>query len=457
MNINQEIRRIVEYQNTRLPKHDRKSKEFLEGLISKIIDSYKNKTYNFRKLKSFSIKQGTKKRRIKMFERFTTEEILCIFLKRELDRTFHIKYPNRNAFMRSTFDIVSSLKNMNDFVIFKFDFLDFFNSISSEFVLKKYIEDKIGDREFLELLNEFVSKTKYAYAGLNTSNIICEIVAKEFDNRLWIKLAGKGVIFYKRYIDDGLIIFNRFIEEEECKEIINKVIEEIFYSSQSLSIKQCRTKLNEEKLNYIARRNLDNNEKKFNFLGYEFAFYKSSSGDSGDGKLKIKYGITTDKIKKYNKRINSIVKAYVEKSISEELLRHQIKAFSHRTVYMVNHYKSVIWKSKGFISNYCELRDRTDNLTGETENFLKESIIRSFSNNGINPPYFIRCQNKLRDQSIYSLYNNLKNNKTLLFVEKIGINFNTLKKMCMQVEIDTNNKTYDDLVREYLIKVKVGH
>ena len=276
MNINQEIRRIVEYQNTRLPKHDRKSKEFLEKLINEIIDSYKNKTYNFRKLKSFSIKQGTKKRRIKMFERFTTEEILCIFLKRELDRTFQIKYPNRNAFMRSTFDIVSSLKNMNDFLIFKFDFLDFFNSISSEFVLKKYIEDKIGDREFLELLNEFVSKTKYAYAGLNTSNIICEIVAKEFDNRLWIKLAGKGVIFYKRYIDDGLLIFNRFIEEEECKKIINKVIEEIFYSSQSLSIKQCRTKLNEEKINYIARRDLDNNEKKFNFwLNLQFIDFSS--------------------------------------------------------------------------------------------------------------------------------------------------------------------------------------
>lgn len=43
MNINQEIRRIVEYQNTRLPKHDRKSKEFLEKLINEIIDSYKNK------------------------------------------------------------------------------------------------------------------------------------------------------------------------------------------------------------------------------------------------------------------------------------------------------------------------------------------------------------------------------------------------------------------------------
>ncbi len=301
MNINQEIRRIVEYQNTRLPKHDRKSKEFLERLINEIIDSYKNKTYNFRKLKSFSIKQGTKKRRIKMFERFTTEEILCIFLKRELDRTFHIKYPNRNAFMRSTFDIVSSLKNMNDFVIFKFDFLDFFNSISSQFVLKKYIEDKIEDREFLELLIEFVSKIKYAYAGLNTSNIICEIIAKEFDNRLWIKLADKGVIFYKRYIDDGLIIFNRFIEEEECKEIINEVIKEIFYSSQFLSIKQCRTKLNEKKLNYIARRDLDTNEKKFNFLGYEFVFYKSLSGNSSDGKLKIKYGITTDKIKNITK------------------------------------------------------------------------------------------------------------------------------------------------------------
>ena len=52
----------------------------------------------------------------------------------------------------------------------------------------------------------------------------------------------------------------------------------------------------------------------------------------------------------------------------------------------------------------------------------------------------------------------MKNYRSLLFVELIGINRTTLEKMCAQVGIDTNvGKEYDGLVRDYLIKVKVGH
>ena len=62
------------------------------------------------------------------------------------------------------------------------------------------------------------------------------------------------------------------------------------------------------------------------------------------------------------------------------------------------------------------------------------------------------------DASIYSLYNNMQNYRTLLLVELIGINHGTLKEMCRQIGIDVSgNKGYDGLVRDYLIKVKVGH
>ena len=40
----------------------------------------------------------------------------------------------------------------------------------------------------------------------------------------------------------------------------------------------------------------------------------------------------------------------------------------------------------------------------------------------------------------------------------IGIDCCALKKMCSQIGIDvTSGKGYDGLVRDYLIKVKVGH
>ena len=70
-------------------------------------------------------------------------------------------------------------------------------------------------------------------------------------------------------------------------------------------------------------------------------------------------------------------------------------------------------------------------------------------------PYFLNVKNT--DESIYNLYNNLKKYKTYLFVEKIGINKETLDKMCKQIGILDTSKDYDGLVRDYLIKVKVGH
>ena len=450
MSLNREIRKIVEYQNSLLLKYDRKSKEALEIIIEGINKSYLDKTYDFSRFTNIRLKQDNKIRNVKLYEPFSCEEILCIYLKRLLDRTFHIKYPNRNVFMRSAFDAINSLKDMHDYTIFKFDFLDFFNSISSEFVFEKIIKNKIQERYQIDLLFEFVKNTRYAYAGLNTSNIISEIIAKKFDESLLVRLDNKGVIFYKRYIDDGLIIFNRYVTNDECKNIINEAIKEVFHYPKISTVSQCKTRLNIAKLNYVAKRNLSVSIKgEFDFLGYKFVLNVNSRG-----KTEIQYGITQKKIDKYTKRINSIVKAYIESGSNIELLRHQIKAFSHRTVYRVNRYKTIIWKNKGFISNYCELRYKMDNLTPDTKDFLQNVIIKAFPNNGIAPPYFMKGN---KQESVYSLYNNMQKYRTLLFVETIGISYDTLQKMCAQLDIMVDDKSYNDLVREYLIKVKVGH
>ena len=60
-------------------------------------------------------------------------------------------------------------------------------------------------------LEEYLEDYEYAYAGLNTSNILCEIIAKSFDSLITQKFKDAGLILYKRYIDDGVIVFNRYI------------------------------------------------------------------------------------------------------------------------------------------------------------------------------------------------------------------------------------------------------
>lgn len=452
MTLTKEIRKIVEYQNSILPRHDRRSEAIVSSIVADVIQANETNTVDFSKFETVTLRQDGKKRRIKMYPLFSNEEILCIYLKRVLDRRFHIEYPNRNTFMRSVFNMTAALKDIPDYTIFRFDFSDYFNSVSSAYVYAKYITEVSLERHEAALLKRFVDSTQYAYAGLNTSNIFCEIIAKRFDEKLLQKFNQQGLILYKRYIDDGMLIFNRFISEADCLAAINATIREVFFDPTVKVPSRCKTKLNMQKTKHIARRSLTpGSQETFDFLGYEFMLRPN-----GDEKTDFLYGITQKKIAKYTKRINSIVKKYASSGTKDiELLRHQIKGFSFRAVYRITHYKTVIWKSKGFISNYCELRYRMHKLIPATESFLKTVIFNAFTTNGVALPYFMKGNG---NESIYNLYNNLKNYRTLLFVDLIGINMQTLEKMCQQIKIDTDNgKDYDGLVRDYLIKIKVGH
>ena len=454
MNTKMELRKIAEYQNSLLPRHEKRSEKAISDIVDAAEVAFINSTYDFGNYTRMNLQQDDKQRIVMMYPPFSPEDILCVYLKRVLDRKFHITYPNRNNYMRSVFDTVCALKDMSDFTIYKFDFSDFFNSVSSIYVYQKYIQDKGLERFNAELLKRFVYDTKYTYAGLNTSNILCEIIAKEFDELLMQKLSKSGVILYKRYIDDGIVIFNRYISKDDCLKNVNEAIKSIFYDSVEANIPSCKTKVNSSKSAYISRRLMTVGLYSFDFLGYEFEM--SNKVVDGNEKITIRYGITQKKIDKYSKRIADIVKDYAtDPNNNMELLRHQVKAFTHRSVYRINRYKSTLWKSKGFISNYAELRYRMDYLTPQTERFLKTVVYKAFSDNGVKMPYFLKGT---ADESVYSLYNNMKEYRTLLFVEKIGISKETLQKMCAQVGVNNStDKEYDGLVRDYLIKVKVGH
>lgn len=458
MEINKELKRIAEYQNSILPRHEKKTEEALGVIVNDAIDAYKDQKFDFKSFVRLNLSQNGKHRQVIMYKPFSPEELLCIFLKRMLDRKFHISYPNRNEYISTLFDTTAALKDMSDYTIFKFDFSDFFNSVSSEYVYYKYIHRTALERYQDQLLLDFVHATQYTYAGLNTSNILCEIIAQDFDQCLIQRFSKHGIILYKRYIDDGIIILNRYVARNDCLALVNDVIKEVFFSPLSFKVSSCRTALNLSKVKHIAGRHLvvGGAAATFDFLGYEFELTKIKVGNGKQEKTSFRYGITQAKIDKYTQKVENIVKEYATSPHKDiELLRHRIKAFTHRSVYRINRYKSVIWKNKGFIANYCELRFRMNSLTNATEDFLKNVVLKAFLNQGVPIPYFLKGN---RNESIYNLYNNMQNYRTQLFVELIGINIETLEKMCKQIGIDVGSeKGYDGLVGDYLIKVKVGH
>ena len=77
---------------------------------------------------------------------FSTENILCQCIKQILDREFKIKYPNRNKISKSLFNVIGTIKHMSDFTIVKFDFKDYFNSISSVYVYDKIMKSNLSLR-----------------------------------------------------------------------------------------------------------------------------------------------------------------------------------------------------------------------------------------------------------------------------------------------------------------------
>ena len=448
--IERAVRHIVssDYKN---PKTDVE----IQNIIDNVTVAFKGKTYDFSGFSSMLLNQGLKKRTVKYYENiYSTENVLCQCVKQILDRTFNIKYPNRNKTVRRLFSYIAAMRQMSHFTVIKFDFKDYFNSVSAPYVFEKCIKPNLARRVELDLIDEFCNSTKYAYAGLCTSNTISEIVAKTFDDALKVKFASKGLLFYERYIDDCILLLNEHIEIDDIKQSINELLNDIFHA-ESDSYK-CKTRFNDNKFRYLSSKTITATTYSIDYLGYEFLFSLSPQNT-----IDIQYGITKSKRKKYCKRVDKIIALYKTPSSPDynnlELLRHRIRAFASREVYISKHFKSNVWKVKGFISNYGELRYLLDTplLEDNTRLFLQNMIEDCFTRNGVPHPYFLKTNG-------YNLFDNLKNNKTILLVDTIGYDYDSLSSLCKSIGIspigtDGKRRGYGTLVRDYLIKVKVGY
>lgn len=451
-----ELQRIIEYHNSLLPESCRQSRTDLDTIVAKTISACESGSYDFSKFTTLHLRQNGHKRTVQQYGDWSTELFLCIYLKRCIDRTFKIRYPNRNDHMHTLFGTVRAIQDMKDFVVIKFDFKDFFNSISSEYVYQKFLVGSNLNREQKNLLCLFVKECPYCYAGINTSNVMAEVVSREFDQLLTNTLLEKGLIFYKRYVDDGIIIFNKYISQNELLALIDSAIKKSFYDP-SIQVKNiCHTALNTSKFAYLSKRDIDlapTTVFDFSYLGYLFLL--QSNNTPSRKRTSIKYGITKEKINKYSLKLDDLLAEYIADS-NIELLRHKIRAFCCRTVYRRKRYSCMVWKVKGFASNYNELRFHLSQLEPTTELFLKNGVKDAFLRATLPLPYFLK---DTAVNSPYNLYGCLNSNNTLLFEEneRIGITKATLEKMCQQLNIPTTSKTYNALVREYLIKLRVGH
>lgn len=414
-----------------------------------IFNDIENNSFNFSKYDKKIFTQQSKKRFIFSYEKLSCEDILCQYLKKKLDSVFKIKYASRSRIINLLFNILPVVKDMNDFVIIRADFKSFFDSVLTRHVFDKYILESPLKRYDKELLDLYSHVFKYCYAGLCLSNGLTEIVCRDFDECLKAKFSQNGLFFYERYVDDIILVMNKYIHKETFFSIVNSTIKEVFGNSP------VRLSTAQDKFSYIAKRNVtSNSSQSISFLGYKFVL---NFDNSPEKKLSFSYGITENKLKKYSRIIESAVIKY-SKDRNLELLRQRIKLYSSRVVIgRTIGSSSYDWLTKGVIANYNELRFHLDSLTTDTENFFRDLYFYLFKKHGIALPYFMKQSLNNKEESIYNLQSNIRRNRTIIFHERIGVSRKTLVKWIRKLHPSycQDGKNYYRIVVDYFGLLKV--
>lgn len=380
-------------------------------------------------------------RLLTQFDALSAENILLLHLKYQLRRTFKVKFANRNKVIDELFDKLRAVRSLNDATIIRFDLKKYFYSVSTQYIFDQYLLHSSLKREDKDYLEDVCKANSYCVAGLPIFNYFIELVSRDFDEKIRSSFRDHGMVFYSRYVDDGIIILNKYLPKKQVRKIINQAIEDIFQNTNSSN----RVKINEEKFRVVNRRHL-NGDNSFDFLGYEF-FIK------GDFK-KISVGITERKRNKYQEKVNRLVKRNYDPTdpVSKELMRHIIKAHSSRVVYFAPSAKHRgVWVSKGIVASYNRLKDFNTHIEPKTTHFLKNIYKKSFRINGHVAPEYLTNKR-------YILYENLVRNKAMIFNPLIGmpkaVLLEELKKVGITHDPDID---YNLLVKDYLIRIKSGY
>lgn len=377
------------------------------------------------------------------------EKAVLNYLARRLKNEFEVNFPNRDKIMELAFNLIDSLPQLEDYTIYKFDFQDFFNSVDMMLVFDKYLKASTLYNYEKELIKVFARKYKKCVQGIPISNVLVEIIARDFDMSIQKIFMPLGLVFYKRYVDDCILIFNRRIEKEYLQKTIVNICRENFGSGVKLS--STKTSFQTKYLGDIS----------FDYLGYSFerVYWRNPKPKKPDY-FYFKFGIASNKLIKYQERLKWIFEEY-ETNRNEKMFLRRLQYFNSRIVfynYNGSKYNSTCtWDVRGIINTYRMLRkyiihdsemngkkDGHKRINEETYRFLKY-FIREKRNTLSNIPEFL----KGKGSDNHTLWSGFVKNRSIVFQPNIGWNNQYLNERLTELGIAFAGKSYYQKAREY--------
>ena len=223
--------------------------------------------------------------------------IISQLIKLELRRSYRLRPANRDMIIDQ---IKALLDNPMPKVVIRADIQSFFESISQEKIIKKLADDNFISNRSLKYLRKFmyeynISKNSHTELGvprgLAFSSYMAELYLNQIDKE--IKYV-EGVYFYKRYVDDIIIVADpKMFSAENYWELVNSIFENNSLSLHNISPKK-----------YIQIFDQTTNNAEFEYLGYHFSY--------SEGRLKI--GLSSKRYCKYKTLIDIVFENYKRSS-----------------------------------------------------------------------------------------------------------------------------------------------
>lgn len=430
----------------RLAYDEFKGKEFF------YFDKIKKSEVDFSSIKSLNIMKDGKSRQVYIANK-AIDQATLIYLSKRLNNEFNISYPNRDKIMELSFNLIDSLPRLDNYTIYKFDFKDFFDSVDIKSIYNQYLEHSNLYSYEKELILKIAKKYKNCVQGLPTSNALIEIVSRDFDERVKAAFSENGLVFYKRYVDDCILIFNHRVKREVLDKVVDKCRGSIFGG---------KIKFSPAKTSYQTK--LDGDDT-FDYLGYSFTrCYWDKPRKEDQHYYYFEFGIATQKIEKYKKQLDAIFNTY-ELNKNERLLLRRIQYYDSRIVFYnydgSKYVNKSTWDVRGIIDSYRMLRQyvifdahnikvgtagikNPYRIQKETFKFLQYYVKEKRDSLSVVPQYLQGkgCFN-------HNLWKGFLNNQSIVFQPNIGWSNDLLSERLIEIGGVPSHKSYYEKTRDY--------
>ncbi len=323
------------------------------------------------------------------------------------------------------------------FAIVKFDMKNYFPSIALKYAYEYYIKDQINEK-YYPLFEKYCDDIKYNLQGLPTSSNFAGVMSKAFKNELLKYFSSYGITDCFYYVDDFVLLFEKYVDEANVKNGILQCINEVFFKQNNLQFQnKVKAHIDDAKYTFISDKSLPTN---FTWLGYKFSINKKSQG------FAITLDIADSKINYYKKVFfDAVKKNYEDKDKLRLLLYVNTRSIVTKIHKQGKANKNVSLSPFKFYKNFKKYPE----LIGEdTKKFMQNVVIHAFNEQSLPLPYYLKDNNV---NSGYSLWHNFIKNKAIVLNKKFGWSYEKLSKtISHNCDIDIHSKSYEQLAQIFI-------